>query len=465
MKDLNHLKHFYNRFGFGLSFSDFQTGTDDFNPSELLAESLRKNRFKKIESTSTLPTPAELKTLSKEKRKELSKADKQAFIQLNNDWIAQMAQTENIISEKMSLFWHDHFACKAKTTDMAANQINFIRKNALGNFRTLIHGIAKDPAMLLYVNNQQNRKNKPNENFARELMELFTLGIGNYTEEDIAESARAFTGWRMDGAGKFELNAKTHDTDSKAIFGQIGNWEGEDVIDMILEKEACAQFISKKIARYFIGPTIEEIDLKTFANVLFEKNYEIAPLLQAIADASSFNNPNNFANDILSPIELLVKMERSFGLNFHKNSGRIYVQRTLGQFLLQPPNVSGWPTGKEWIDTSTLTLRLRLSRAFLLQQDTGKKAKASFAQGEDLAENLSRQASKRLGAEPNLQEIKNAWSALSYQQKVDEAANWLLPNGGDKGLREAIAKLGVAEDKQTETALALVAGIPEFQLK
>lgn len=465
MKDINLQKHFYNRFGFGLSFSEFQKASDHFNAKKTLGKLIARDRFIEVKSTSTLPSPADLKVLSKEDRKALTKADKKAFIQLNNEWIGQMAKTESIVSEKMSLFWHDHFACKAKTTDMAANQINFIRKNALGNFKILVHGIAKDPAILIYLNNQQNRKNKPNENFARELMELFTLGIGHYSEQDIKEAARAFTGWRMDGSGKFELNAKAHDTGSKTIFGETGNWEGEDVIDLILAQKACATYISGKIARHIIGPSIDKSELTHFADVFYQNDYQIAPLLSAIAASKSFTNPKHFANDILSPVELLVKMERIFDLTFHKNNGRIYVQRTLGQFLLQPPNVSGWPTGKEWIDTSTLTLRLRLSRAILLQQDIGKKAKESFAQGEDLAENLSRQASKRLGAEANLKTIKMAWAESTYAEQVEKTVNWLIPGSGNQTMTKMISSVPVPAEKETEYALALVGGLPEFQLK
>ena len=158
-------------------------------------------------------------------------------------------------------------------------------------------------------------------------------------------------------------------------------------------------------------------------------------------------------------------MERGFGMNFQKQSGRIYVQKSLGQFLLQPPNVSGWPTGQDWIDTSTLTLRLRLSRAILLRLDTGKKLNQSFAQGGDLAENRPRKASKKLGASYDISEISASWDGFTYAQKVQSAALWMLPTPVDASLIEAIASISVPAEKETEYALALVAALLEYQLK
>ena len=173
-----------------------------------------------------------------------------------------MINSEAQLREKMSLFWHGHFACRVMNIYFQQQLLDIIRENALGNFGDLLHEVSKSPAMLSFLNNQQNKKQHPNENFAREVMELFTMGRGNYTEEDVKEGARAFTGWGFNLQGEFVYRPFQHDNGKKTFLGKTGNFDGDDIIDILLEQKQTAKFISQKIYKYFVNdtPDIEKIE-------------------------------------------------------------------------------------------------------------------------------------------------------------------------------------------------------------
>ena len=465
MSHLSEARHFYNRFGFGLTFEQFEYHqSKPFQKNTTLKKELAKPKTRDIHVDHPLQNMVQMRELSKEEKKALMKADKKSIIEFNRLWIDHMANSENQIAEKMALFWHDHFACKPKTARMAEEQINLIRSESTGSFRRLIHGIAKDPAMLLYLNNQQNRKKKPNENFARELMELFTLGIGNYTENDIKESARAFTGWGINKNGEYALRQKQHDFGQKVFFGKSGDWNGEDIIDMILEKEEAAEYVSGKIARFIIGPEIEEQDLREFSKVFYKSDYNISALLTEIEKSESFYKSINYGNDVLSPVELLVKLKRNFQVDFENDKSDIIIQKALGQVLLQPPNVAGWPQGKSWIDTSTIQTRMQLGRAILLQGELDQRSEKSFAMGEDLTEGLSQKDKKRFKANLDTEGAKKLWQGSSYEDVVLESSKWLLSSENDK-LLHLIAQHPNSEYDQVQFALAIISSTPEYQLK
>jgi uncharacterized protein (DUF1800 family) len=192
-------------------------------------------------------------------RQMLMRANRQAVSQTGWWWLKRMAYGPHPLQEKLTLFWHGHFTTSAKDERAALlmwNQNELLRRHAAGNFREFVRQVARDPAMIDYLNNQQNRKKKPNENFARELMELFTLGIGNYSERDIKEAARAFTGWAHDGEG-FVFRKYDHDDDEKSFFGRHGDFDGDDIIDIILQHHASAKYIGGKLFRCF---AYEEVD-------------------------------------------------------------------------------------------------------------------------------------------------------------------------------------------------------------
>ena len=251
------IKHLYHRAGFGLDLKTWQ---------ELQGKSL-KHAIKRIMKGGELNlelSAGEMEDLSRYEIRQMDKTMKQArakenrlFIRdLNIAWIRRMAFTEAQIREKETLFWHDHFACRLQIYKMVFLQNNTFRNYGLGKFRDLLLAVSKDPGMLSFLNNQQNKKSAPNENFARERLELFTLGRGNYTENDIKEAARAFTGWGFDLKGGYVFKQRQHDFGSKTFLGKTGNFNGEDIIDIILEQKQCARFLTEKFYRFYVSSCI-----------------------------------------------------------------------------------------------------------------------------------------------------------------------------------------------------------------
>ena len=239
-----------------------------------------------------------------------------------------------------------------------------LRRNALGNFRTFVKEMSKEPSMNKYLSNKQNIKQSPNENFARELMELFTLGIGNYTEEDIKESARAFTGWSFNKEGDYILKKRKHDFGEKTFMGKTGKFDGDDIIDIILEQKQCSRFICDKAYRYFVNPVANEKHVEELTEI-FYKDYDINDLMMHIFNSDWFYSDENIGVKIKSPIELLVGIKSIVPVEFKKEKQQIYLQKMMGQVLLLPPNVAGWKGNRNWIDSNTLMFRLKLASAML----------------------------------------------------------------------------------------------------
>ncbi len=279
---------------------------------------------------------------------------------LNLTWLGEMINSEAQLREKMSLFWHGHFACRVINIYFQQQLLNIIRENALGNFGDLLREVSKSPAMLSFLNNQQNKKQHPNENFAREVMELFTMGRGNYTEEDVKEGARAFTGWGFNLQGEFVNRPFAHDTGKKVFLGKTGNFDGDDIIDILLEKKQTAKFITQKIYRYFVNDTPDAAKIEILANSFYQSNYDIKKLLSDIHTGDWFYDDKNIGTHIKSPVELLVGIRRLIPMEIDKPQLQLLFQRALGQILFYPPNVAGWPGGKNWIDSSALMLRMRI---------------------------------------------------------------------------------------------------------
>jgi uncharacterized protein (DUF1800 family) len=230
--------------------------------------------------------------------------------------------------------------------------------------------------MLQFLNNRQNKKEHPNENFAREVMELFTLGRGHYSEDDVKEAARAFTGWSFDEYGDFVSRKKQHDDGVKKFLGRQGNFNGDDILDILLEQKQTAVFITQKIYRYFVSDEqIDERRVKQLASVFFDSNYNTGTLLRAIFTADWFYKDSNAGAKIRSPVELLVGYQRLLPMQFGNEKTIINLQRILGQFLFNPPNVAGWAGGKSWIDSSSLVIRMRLPEAFFASAELNLTAK------------------------------------------------------------------------------------------
>lgn len=370
------IQHLYWRAGFGLSPNEWQRKKNwsiEQGVKDLFEQVARHT---KMARTGNEVANLNFRNLSQAERQRIKRQEKKKTQLQNIAWLEQMTDaTSSDLVERISLFWHGHFACETKIAHIASAYVNTIRRHALGNFRDLVVAIAKDAAMIRYLNNQQNRKRKPNENFARELMELFTIGRGNYTEKDIKEAARAFTGWSSTKGGEFIFNKHHHDFGRKTFMGKSGNFNGEDIIDIILQKRATATFICRKIYAYFVNEDVDERRVQHLANLFYRSNYNIKTLMQHIFSADWFYDKKNMGTKIKSPIELIVGMTRQLGMVIENKKALTLIQRALGQVLFNPPNVAGWPGGKTWIDNSTLMLRLNLAGLVFQASDANFKIK------------------------------------------------------------------------------------------
>jgi uncharacterized protein (DUF1800 family) len=282
-------------------------------------------------------------------------------LELRSWWMAEMLTTTSPLTEKMTLFWHNHFATgqeKVRSATLMLRQNQMLRKHALGNFGAMLRDVSKDPAMLVYLDQASSRKGNPNENFARELMELFTLGEGNYTERDVKEAARALTGWSFDAdAGEFRYRPAIHDTESKTILGKTGKFGGDDVVTILLAHPKTAEFITRKLWLELVSPTPDEAQVKKLAEVFRQSNYEIRALLGAMLTSDAFFAEDNRASLIKSPVDLVVGTLRQFKFEVHDAAPFTVLVRQMGQDLFQPPNVRGWPGGEVWINTNSLLHR------------------------------------------------------------------------------------------------------------
>jgi uncharacterized protein (DUF1800 family) len=316
-----------------------------------------------------------MQKLSQDERKMLRKQSVDDLKNLNLTWLNQMINSEGQFREKMSLFWHGHFACRVINIFFQQQLLNIIRENALGNFGDLLREVSKSPAMLSFLNNQQNKKQHPNENFAREVMELFTMGRGNYTENDVKEGARAFTGWGFNVKGEFVNRPFVHDTGNKTFLGKTGNFDGDDIIDILLEQKQTAKFITQKIYRYFVNDTPDAAKIELLADRFYQSGYDLRELSADIFASDWFYDDKNIGTRIKSPVELLAGIRRLIPMELEKPEVQLLFERALGQILFYPPNVAGWPGGKNWIDSSALMLRMRIPQILTNADDFVVKPK------------------------------------------------------------------------------------------
>ncbi len=292
--------------------------------------------------------------------------------ELRGWWLFRILQTPHPLEERLTLFWHNHFAtsnAKVRNLSYMLGQNELMRRNALGSFRTMLLEMSKDPAMMVWLDTSLNKKGAANENFARELMELFSLGIGNYTERDVREGARAFTGWEIHD-GKFALNAGLHDDGTKTYLGKTGRWGGEDVVRICLEQEAAPYFIAGKLFRFFISDTLQPTRelLAPVAARFRESDYDLRGVVETMLRSNLFFSEHAFRAQIKSPVDFAVGIVRAL----EGKVGPLPLAEALeglGQRLLAPPSVKGWDGGAAWINSTTLLLRHNLALALTSTQD------------------------------------------------------------------------------------------------
>ncbi len=293
------------------------------------------------------------KEMDKDERKKVQQKNREGVRNLNMYWMHEMVNSAAQLREKIAFFFHGHFACRNLNVFYQQGLLDVIRRNALGNFGTMLKEVSKTAAMLNFLNNQQNKKDKPNENFAREVMELFTLGRGNYTENDVKEAARAFTGWGANVKGEFQFRRFQHDFGSKTVLGRTGNFDGGEVL---------AKYITQKLYKFLVNEKVDNAKIEWLADRFYKNNYEISKLLEDIFTSDWFYEEKNIGAQIKSPVELLVGIQRILPMKLQNEEALMVLQRILGQLLFYPPNVAGWPGGKAWIDSSSLMMRMRIPK-------------------------------------------------------------------------------------------------------
>jgi len=374
---LDDARHLLSRIGFAATSADIQAFAK-MTRSEA-ADQLVKGATS-VAVTPALPwvdelplSPAKRQTMSREENQAERRRSNERTFELRDWWFREMLNTPSPLTEKMTLFWHNHFATSQQKVRFAAyiyRQNSLLRRNALGNFANMLHEISRDPAMLIYLDGANSRKQQPNENFGREVMELFTLGEGNYTEKDIKEVARAFTGWSVDReTGQFMFRKAIHDYNDKTIFGKTGNFEGDQVLDMILNRPETARFITDKLWREFVSPKPDEKEVKQLAAIFQASGYNIGKLMRLILSSDAFYTLDNRATLIKSPVEFVVGTLKTFDIETPNLRPFVLTAALLGQNVFAPPNVKGWPGGEAWINTATLLGRKQLLDRLFRNED------------------------------------------------------------------------------------------------
>jgi uncharacterized protein (DUF1800 family) len=364
--DLKKVGHLYRRAGFGATYAELQRGLE-LGPERavdaLLAGGPGQEEFER-------ETAQRVSGITLVNNGELASAW----------WLYRMLYTPHPLREKLTLFWHNHFATsnrKVRNAGYMLGQYELMRRHALGNFATLLGEISEDPAMLVWLDTIQSKRQAPNENYARELMELFSLGIHdysgpqrrNYTEEDIREGARAFTGWRIEG-GKAVFRAAEHDDTDKTVLGQRGHWRGRDVVRICLEQPSCPYFVTTKLFRFLVSDTIPATPalLEPLATSFRESGYDFGALVTRVLRSNLFFAPEVYRSRVKPPVDFALGIVRAL-------EGRVGTVNLvpalegLGQRVLYPPSVAGWDGGRAWLNGQTLLLRQNLALALTSTQD------------------------------------------------------------------------------------------------
>ncbi|WP_456437954.1 DUF1800 domain-containing protein [Psychroserpens sp.] len=456
MKQQN-IQHLYWRAGFGATPSQLNnlSNLDKHEVVNVLFQN--SSRFNRLEiDTSDLEHfTAQSVIKGKSKRREFINKSTDKLKVFNTLWVNRLVTTDELLREKMTLFWANHFVCRDNNIFHVQHYNNTLRSNALGNFVNFVKAISKESSMLKYLNNVQNHKQKPNENFARELMELFTLGEGHYTEEDIKESAKAFTGYSHNFEGEFILRKRQHDYEFKTFFGHTGRYDGDDIIDIILEQKQCARFICGKIYKYFVNNIINEDRVEELATV-FYNDYDIENVMRHLFMSDWFYDEANIGSKIKSPIEFLVGMSRTVPVEFEKTKDVLKIQKLLGQILLNPPNVAGWKGGKSWIDSNTIMLRLKLPSIILANAKISIKEKGEF---EDSFEKYySKQNKNRFVS------VKIDWDAFEKQynnSSFDEFKHQIIIPELSEGTESYLKTL--SQNSKRNFCVQLMS-LPEYQM-
>ncbi|MEO0482060.1 MAG: DUF1800 domain-containing protein [Planctomycetota bacterium] len=399
-------------------------------------------------------------------RQRAQRDDRRQMLSIRGWWLERLIETPRPLEEKLTLFWHGHFATSYRTIENSHHMLmqnRLFRKHAAGNFGELLRAIIRDPAMLAYLDNNDSSKREPNENLARELMELFSLGEGNYSERDIQEGARALTGYTFRN-NTFYFNERNHDGGSKSILGVQGTLDGDDFVRAILARRDCPLFVASKLYRFFVAdlPTNERDQdpatrayVRSLAGLLAKSKYELGPVLRAMFRSRHFYEASDRNEQIKSPVTLAVGAIRSLNAPPRSLSAVLDGLDRMGQSLFYPPSVKGWDGGRAWINTSTLFVRQNLL-VYLL---TGAKPGGFGEPDTEYAYDPSALLASLADAEPGA------------ERDADRVAGYLLrltlgrsPAPVQRRIAAFVREHGGPKPDVITGALLLVTAMPEYQL-
>jgi uncharacterized protein (DUF1800 family) len=382
--DLKKVGHVYRRAAFGGNWDELRAGLD-LGPEKLISKLLKGGDGAADFEKETLRWGQTIR-----------KTNNPA--QASEWWLYRMLYTPHPLREKLSLFWHNHFAtsnAKVLNAGYMMGQYDLIYQHALGNFGDLLQGISKDPAMMIWLDTVQSKKGAPNENYARELMELFSLGIGHYSETDIREAARALTGCEIKD-GKFFDNKAQYDATEKSVLGQKGKWKGEDIVRICLEQKACPRFIARKLFRFLISETLEPTpELIEPLAESFGKGFDFGKLVETMLRSNLFFSEHAYRARIKGPVDYVLGMVRALEGRIG-TAGVATSLQALGQQVFNPPSVKGWDGGQTWLNGQTLLTRQNLA---LTLCETRKKEKETDLDSLPLPILLANRHGKRDDAE------------------------------------------------------------------
>ncbi len=413
------------------------------------------NRVAKMEEMRAAPEGQEKKEL----RKQMVEQQRRMLLEFRHWWLEQMAASTAPLREKLVLFWHGHFATssqKVRDSWLMIQQNAIFRYYAAGNWLGLLTAVSKDPAMLIWLDQAQSRKDHPNENFAREVMELFTLGEGHYTERDVTESARAFTGWSLERATEqFVFRPNFHDPGSKSVLGTTATLQGDDVLRIIVSQPQAAEFIMRKLWVFFANDTPAPETVRALAALLRKERYEFHPVLEAMFRSREFYENSVMRQQVKSPVQWLVGTVKLLDREMPRPQVATQILRSMGQDLFVPPNVKGWDGGLAWITTNNLLNRYNTAYFLIFGQNPlnagegkkGARAKSSVVN-----------ATRIFPEEARTDKAK----ALAYlEQRFIQGA---LKPAQQRALRDFLEGAGELDEADLLHAIHLAMATPEYQL-
>jgi uncharacterized protein (DUF1800 family) len=450
--DIKKVGHLYRRAAFGATMAELQEGVQagpDRTIDLLLAG--------KPDRDGVMPTTEGLKE---------SVRQNNVGQQATAWWLYRMLYTPHPLREKLTLFWHNHFATsnrKVNNTGYMLGQYDLMRQHAQGNFRTLLEEMSHDPAMMVWLDTAQSQRNRPNENYARELMELFSLGINNYrrpqlrnyTEQDIRQAARAFTGWRIqDSGGVFRANQ--HDNGEKNVLGQSGRWQANDIVRICLEQESAPYFIAAKLFRFLVSETVVPTPelLEPLATRFRQSDYHFGDMVETVLRSNLFFAPQMYRTRIKAPVDFALAIIRALEGRVG-TTGLVQVLENLGQRPLYPPSVAGWEGGPAWLNGQTLLFRQNLALALTSTVDD------RFGRRTDPAQLVRKY---RCNSD---QEMVDFFLRLFLQGDVPAAGRDRLLDYMRQTRKNRVPVYWTAEDAQDQRVRSvchLVLTMPEFQL-